>query len=96
MDDHISPPGPQQPDGTPQGSGSLREAAREAAGELGRQVQQGLDHVRQRGPEYLDRGRQELETFGQSIERQVRRQPLASLLVAAGVGFVLGLLWRRR
>lgn len=45
--------------------------------------------------QYAERGRLQVQSLGQSLEQQIRRQPLPSLLIAAGVGFLLGMLWNR-
>jgi ElaB/YqjD/DUF883 family membrane-anchored ribosome-binding protein len=41
-------------------------------------------------------GRNKMEQAGRSFEQYVREQPLKSVLIAAGVGLVLGRFWMRR
>lgn len=46
--------------------------------------------------EYFEEGRVRLQELGAVAERRIRNQPVASILVAAGAGFLLGALWSRR
>ena len=46
--------------------------------------------------EYIEEGRVRLEEFGSAAESRIRNQPLKSILIAAGAGFLLGALWSRR
>ena len=41
-------------------------------------------------------GRNAARTAEQKVEDYVTRQPVTSLVVAAGIGFLLGCWWRRR
>ena len=45
--------------------------------------------------EYYEQGRESLRTLPQTLEGQIRARPLEALLIAGGVGLLLGLLWRR-
>ena len=45
--------------------------------------------------EYYEEGRNQVLAWQQQLENQVREKPLQSLLMAAGVGLLLGLLRRR-
>jgi ElaB/YqjD/DUF883 family membrane-anchored ribosome-binding protein len=45
--------------------------------------------------EYYEEGRNQVLAWQQQLENQVREKPLQSLLVAAGVGLLFGLLRRR-
>jgi len=40
-------------------------------------------------------GRAYIRTWPTQLEQQVREKPFQSLLMAAGIGLLLGLLWRR-
>jgi ElaB/YqjD/DUF883 family membrane-anchored ribosome-binding protein len=44
---------------------------------------------------YYEKGRNQVLAWQQQLENQVREKPLQSLLVAAGVGLLFGLLRRR-
>jgi len=45
--------------------------------------------------EYYEEGREQVLAWQQQLENQVREKPLQSILIAAGVGLLLGLLRRR-
>jgi len=62
-----------------------RKAAQETVGGLRHSALAKLDRKRERASE-LERG----------VEGRIRERPLRSVLVAAGVGMILGFLWRRR
>jgi ElaB/YqjD/DUF883 family membrane-anchored ribosome-binding protein len=40
-------------------------------------------------------GREYIRTWPTQLEQQVREKPLQSVLMATGIGLLLGLLWRR-
>jgi ElaB/YqjD/DUF883 family membrane-anchored ribosome-binding protein len=61
---------------------------RDKAQEMGAQAQQAVG-------EYYEQGRESLREMNKSMEEKIREKPLQSLLVAGGVGLLLGLLWRR-
>jgi ElaB/YqjD/DUF883 family membrane-anchored ribosome-binding protein len=54
-------------------------------------MQQGRDVA----AEYYEEGRNQVLAWQQQLENQVREKPLQSLLIAAGVGLLFGLLRRR-
>jgi len=40
-------------------------------------------------------GRERAQEWEQSIETYVQEKPIQSILIAAGVGILLGILWKR-
>ncbi len=44
---------------------------------------------------YYDQGRDMAQEWEQGIESYVREKPLQAVLIAAGVGLLLGALWKR-
>ena len=46
--------------------------------------------------EYYEAAREKVEDLTTTVEKLIRDQPTQALLVAAGVGFVLGACWMRR
>jgi len=46
--------------------------------------------------EYYERGRERAMELEQTFENRIRERPLSSLLVATGVGFLLGMLLMRK
>lgn len=64
--------------------GQIRDAASEKYTELRDQAQQ-----------YYEQGRERAMEWEQGLEQYVREKPLQSLLIAAGVGVLLGMIWKR-
>jgi ElaB/YqjD/DUF883 family membrane-anchored ribosome-binding protein len=65
------------------------EAVRDTAQEV-------YEKGRAKANEVLDEGRARAREMGHGVQLMVQEQPVKSLLVAAGVGFLLGALWMRR
>ena len=72
--------------GQQQGSGAaqLRDAAREK-----------YDHLREQAEDYYQQGRDTAREWQGNLETYVREQPLKAVLIAAGVGVLLGAIWKR-
>src|SRR5215468_5009654 len=47
------------------------------------------------GTQVYEQGRESLQDLSRTIEGQIHQRPLQALLVAGGIGVLLGLLWRR-
>jgi ElaB/YqjD/DUF883 family membrane-anchored ribosome-binding protein len=88
---------------TPQSTGEqIRQTAsevgqniRERAGQLSGAAQEQLGQMRQTATEYYEQGRERAMEWQHNLEDYVREQPLRSVLIAAGVGALIGILWRR-
>jgi ElaB/YqjD/DUF883 family membrane-anchored ribosome-binding protein len=94
--------GTQARDKTPETGTRLRESAQETgqqlydkAQELGMQAQQLGTQVKETASQYYEQGREGLQELNKTLEAQIREKPLQSLLIAGGVGLLVGLLWRR-
>lgn len=72
-----------------------REWMQDAAQEVSNQVQDLARQGQEAAAEYYQQGREQVRAWQQQLEQQVREKPLQSLLVAAGIGLLLGLLQRR-
>src|SRR5438105_12624133 len=55
-------------------------------------AQAGWETARDTAAEYLETGREKAMEFGESLEIQIRTRPIRALLIAAGVGFLAGML----
>jgi ElaB/YqjD/DUF883 family membrane-anchored ribosome-binding protein len=51
--------------------------------------------ARDTAAEYYQAGRDKAVQWEEQLETYVREQPLKSLLIAAGIGVVLGVIWKR-
>ncbi|HEV2295811.1 MAG TPA: hypothetical protein VGR35_18325 [Tepidisphaeraceae bacterium] len=85
-----------------QGAAQLRETAQqvqENLRNLGSQVReqatQQYGQLRDQATEYYEQGRQRATEMEQTLEQYVQEKPIQSLLIAAGVGMLLGVLWKR-
>ncbi len=80
----------------------MRQKASEAGQnirEMGAQAKeaarQQVEQVRQQASEYYERGREQAMEWEQNLERYIQDQPIKSLLIATGIGFALGAIWKR-
>jgi ElaB/YqjD/DUF883 family membrane-anchored ribosome-binding protein len=69
--------------------------AEEREAEMRDQAQQLIAQGKEVATEYYEESRNQVLAWQQQLEDQVREKPLQSLLVAAGVGLLFGLLRRR-
>ena len=58
-------------------------------------VQDKFHDLKDRASEKLGEGKEKLHELEEGVARRVRSAPMQSVLIAAGVGLVLGFLWRR-
>jgi ElaB/YqjD/DUF883 family membrane-anchored ribosome-binding protein len=79
-----------------------KEKLREMGSAASQQVDQLKDSAneyyqqgREKAQEYYEQGRQKAMEMEQNLEEYVREQPLKSVMIAAGIGLLLGILWRR-
>jgi ElaB/YqjD/DUF883 family membrane-anchored ribosome-binding protein len=91
-----------EPNSTQQATAQLRESAaqvqqnlRDMGGQVKDAAEEKFNELRDQAAEYYQEGRQRARAWEQSLEHYVQERPLKSLLIAAGVGAVLGFLWRR-
>lgn len=80
----------------------IREVASDVGGKLrdaGAQVReaasQKFEELRNHASECCEQGRERAEQWEQNIESYVREKPVKALLLAAGVGFLMGAIWKR-
>jgi len=53
-------------------------------------------NLRDQAQGYIEQGKERAVRWEKSLEEAVQEQPLRAILIAAGAGMLLGLLWRRR
>lgn len=73
----------------------MQQSLRDAGSQMRDRATQGYDQLRQQATDYYQQGRQQYDEWEQSLESYVHEKPIQSLLIAAGVGMVLGILWKR-
>jgi ElaB/YqjD/DUF883 family membrane-anchored ribosome-binding protein len=77
-------------------SNALAEGFQTATKAVKQLTGDGVDAVRETAHEFIDQGRAKAQELTESMEDRVREQPVKSVLIAAGIGFVLGLFFLRR
>jgi len=65
---------------------------KETAQDMGAQAKEAMQAA---GTQAYEQGRESLQSLNRSIEGQIRQRPLQALLVAGGIGVLLGFLWQR-
>ena len=76
-------------------SQNVRDAATEKYNQVRDAAAGKYNEVRGQASEYINRGKETAQEWEQSIEGFVQEKPLQAVLIAAGVGLLLGLLWKR-
>jgi len=56
-------------------------------------AQETLGQLREQAAGYYQQGQDQVQSVVSAFEQSVRQQPLKSVLIAAGVGLLLGRLW---
>jgi ElaB/YqjD/DUF883 family membrane-anchored ribosome-binding protein len=55
-----------------------------------------VDALRCTANDLLGEGRAKARELGQNVQSKVQEKPVKSVLIAAAVGFLLGVFWKRR
>jgi ElaB/YqjD/DUF883 family membrane-anchored ribosome-binding protein len=100
---HVSHSSTSNPTGAARGVGeTIREKGREVRdsveqmGSTAKEMAQaGWETARDTAAEYLDKGRETAMELGETLEIQIRTRPIRALLIAAGVGFLAGMILKR-
>ncbi len=71
-------------------------AVREMGADAKKMAQEKVAKIRDSATEYLHQGRAKAENIEKSFEDGIRQKPLRSVVIAAGIGLVLGIFFRRR
>jgi ElaB/YqjD/DUF883 family membrane-anchored ribosome-binding protein len=77
-------------------SRTVTQDLQELGGLAREMAQEKVEQLRASASEYCAEGRDRVQQAERSFERFVRQQPFKSILIAAGVGMLLGGLWMRR
>jgi len=73
-----------------------RDAAQQKVDEFRETAQQAASELRDSAGEYYNRGQERAHHIERTLEARIREKPLRSLLMAAGAGVLIGILWSRR
>ena len=75
---------------------TVKQDLQELGGMAREMAQEKVEQLRASASEYCKEGRDTVQQAERSVEQFIRQQPLKSILIAAGVGMLLGGLWMRR
>lgn len=70
----------------------LRGKAQCAKGKVSETLSQTCESISQAGSQFLDQA----EHYGSALAEKIETRPIASVLIAAGIGYILALATRRR
>jgi ElaB/YqjD/DUF883 family membrane-anchored ribosome-binding protein len=73
-----------------------RTTAQDQATEWRETAEQRVEELRDAAGDMYERGRERAMEFEEGIEDRIRANPLGSVMIAAGVGMLVGILWMRR
>jgi ElaB/YqjD/DUF883 family membrane-anchored ribosome-binding protein len=80
---------------TNQNEGSATEQAAQVAGQVRDAAREKFEDLRDQAADYYEQGREKAHEWQHGIEEYVQEKPIKALLIAAGVGMLLGILWKR-
>ena len=78
------------------GANSVLESARAAGEHFTEAVRSGASHLRDTASDYVDQGREKAREMEQLVEEKITDRPMGSVLMALGLGFLIGFLFTRR
>ena len=73
----------------------MRDWAHDIGGQLKEGVQEARRQVETSASQLSAQGREAVGQLEKTLEAYIRAKPLQTVIIAAGVGMVVGLLWRR-
>jgi ElaB/YqjD/DUF883 family membrane-anchored ribosome-binding protein len=76
-------------------AGDLKSAAGAVAGEYRGKAEQAWDEARGKAEQAWDDATNRVRTFQEDAEQYVRENPTKAVFTALGIGFILGLIFRR-
>jgi ElaB/YqjD/DUF883 family membrane-anchored ribosome-binding protein len=71
-------------------------SARKAGDHFNEAVRTGVNNLRESAVDYLDQGRATAQNMEEVVEKRIANRPLQSILIALGLGFLIGLFCTRR
>jgi ElaB/YqjD/DUF883 family membrane-anchored ribosome-binding protein len=74
----------------------IGESIRDIKDEVGTLAREKFDDFRDQATGYYKKGRKKAVELEKTVEGYIQDEPVKALLIAAGVGFLVGMFWRRR
>lgn len=72
----------------------IADKATNLAEKTGEQIERTVHSITEQGRQATEQVQVVAENFKTAIDKSVKDQPLTTLAVAAGIGFVIGALWK--
>lgn len=73
----------------------VRDQATEKYSQVRDQATEKYNQLRDQATNYYDQGRERATEWEQNLETYIHEKPIQAVMMAAGVGVLLGLLWKR-
>ena len=86
--------GPEQA-GLGQTATQVGENLREMGSQVRDAAREKYDQLRESATDYYSQGRDRAVEWEQNLESYIHEKPIQAVMIAAGVGVLLGLLWKR-
>jgi ElaB/YqjD/DUF883 family membrane-anchored ribosome-binding protein len=77
-------------------AGDMKSSLQEMGSSAKQIAQEQFQGVRDTMAGYYEQGRDRAMELEHSLENRIREKPITSLAVAAGLGFLIGMLWMRK
>ena len=93
--DRAQEAGAQVRDRAQEAGAQVRDRAQEAGAQVRDRAQEMVRQGEETASDSYQQGRQQMEAVENTLEDAIRAKPLQSVLMAAGIGMFLGLLWKK-
>jgi ElaB/YqjD/DUF883 family membrane-anchored ribosome-binding protein len=77
-------------------AGEVKSNLQEMGSSAKQMAQEQWDGMRDSMGQYYEQGRERAMELEQSLEQRIRERPMSSLLIATGVGFLVGMMLMRK
>jgi ElaB/YqjD/DUF883 family membrane-anchored ribosome-binding protein len=77
-------------------SGDIKQNLQEMGSTAKQLAQEKLEGVRDTMVGYYEQGRDRAVELEHSLENRIREKPISSILIATGLGFLIGMFWMRK
>jgi ElaB/YqjD/DUF883 family membrane-anchored ribosome-binding protein len=74
---------------------TIKERASEMGQEAGQYAKEKFDQMRESAGEYYEEGREKAMQWKGNLESYIQDQPVRAVLIASGIGLLIGLLLKR-
>ena len=93
--DRVQEAGAQVRDKAQEAGAQIRDRVQEAGAQVRDKAQEMVRQGEETASDYYQQGRQQMEAVENTLEDGIRAKPLQSVLIAAGMGMLLGLLLKK-